>query len=181
MRPQESFIQQPIRSLQTMLQVISLDDRRIPTVIPDGIYGQTTLNAVNIFQQLYGLPITGITDQATWEKITEIYELAEPNINKAEPIEIMLNRNQIIKQGDSGPYVFFLQTMLSKLSQDHPTILDLEISGNYDEATAASVKSFQKISNLPVTGFVNKHTWKHIVKQFTLNIHHNNRNNNGNI
>ena len=39
MRPAESFIEQPVRSLQTMLRVLAEDDQRLPTVVPDGIYG----------------------------------------------------------------------------------------------------------------------------------------------
>ena len=68
MKPGESFVEQPIRSLQTMLRVIAEDDRRLPTVVPDGIYGPSTMTAVTAFQRLYGLPITGITDQPTWAR-----------------------------------------------------------------------------------------------------------------
>ena len=64
MRPEESFIQQPVRSLQTMLRVLSEQDRNHPTVVPDGIYGQTTANAVSSFQRMHGIPVTGITDQS---------------------------------------------------------------------------------------------------------------------
>ena len=46
MRPAESFVAQPVRSLQTMLRVIAEADRTLPTVIPDGIYGQETITAV---------------------------------------------------------------------------------------------------------------------------------------
>ena len=63
MRPPESFLAQPVRSLQTMLRVIAEDDNSLPTVVPDGIYGQTTMNAVTEFQRREGLPLTGITDQ----------------------------------------------------------------------------------------------------------------------
>ena len=46
MRKPESFIGQPIRSLQTMLRVIAADENRSISVIPDGIYGQDTLSEV---------------------------------------------------------------------------------------------------------------------------------------
>ena len=91
MRPNESFIEQPIRSLQTMLRVIAEDDKRLPAVIPDGIYGPTTMNAVSSFQRLYNLPVTGVTDQSTWDKIVSVYEHALIRVDKAEPIEIILN------------------------------------------------------------------------------------------
>ena len=135
MKPPESFIQQPVRSLQTMLQVIALTDARIPLVIPDGIYSQQTISAVNRFQQLYGLPITGIADQVTWEKIAEIYEPARINAEPATPIEILIDRNQALKPGDSGAYVYFLQIMLKQLSDVYASIPSPEITGNYDKDT----------------------------------------------
>ena len=91
MRPEESFIGQPIRSLQTMLRVISEDDVRYPTIIPDGIYGQQTVNAVSVFQRQHGLPVTGIADQTTWEAITAAYEPALVRVDAAEPIRVTLN------------------------------------------------------------------------------------------
>ena len=171
MRPATSFIQQPVRSLQTMLQVIALSDPRLPVLIPDGIYSQATISAVNRFQQLYDLPITGITDQTTWDKIVEIYESAIINANPAEPIEILIDRNQSLKPGDSGPYVSFLQIMLQKLSEAYPSIPSPALSGTYEKDTIDAVRSFQKINGLTPTGITNKETWKHIEKQFTLLMH----------
>ena len=37
MRPPESFVGQPIRNLQTMLQVIAQNDPSYTAIIPDGI------------------------------------------------------------------------------------------------------------------------------------------------
>ena len=62
MRPPESFVWQPVRSLQTMLQVIAQNDPDYVSVIPDGIYGPETIRAVAAFQRRHMLPVTGITD-----------------------------------------------------------------------------------------------------------------------
>ena len=51
MRPPESFVVQPVRSLQTMLRVISGRYTELPTIIPDGIYGPQTMTAVTAFQR----------------------------------------------------------------------------------------------------------------------------------
>ena len=56
MRPAESFIAQPVRSLQTMLRVIAQEDNRQPSVIPDGIYGNQTTAAIAAFQRNRGIP-----------------------------------------------------------------------------------------------------------------------------
>ena len=67
MRPAESFVSQPVRSLQTMLRVLAEDDEELSTLVPDGIYGNQTRQAVTAFQQKYGIPVTGVVNQNTWE------------------------------------------------------------------------------------------------------------------
>ena len=172
MRPSESFVEQPIRSLQTMLRVISRDDKRIPMVTPDGIYGPSTMNAVSAFQRQNGLPVTGIADQNTWDRIVKVYEPALIRVEKAEPIEIIMDPGLVFKFGDSSPYIYLLQSMLTQLSQYHPQITPPNHNGVMDESTVASLLAFQMLSNLDANGALDKITWKHLVKQFTLNAQH---------
>lgn len=173
MRPAESFIEQPVRDLQTMLRVLAEDDRRLPTVVPDGIYGPTTMHAVAAFQRREGIPATGIVDQLTWNQIVNAYEPAIIRVGKAQPIEVILNPGQVIRAGESSPYVYLLQSMLTQLSLDHPTINPPGHSGMMDEDTVRSLRAFQQLSDLRQTGEFDKITWKHLVHQFTLNAHHN--------
>lgn len=173
MRPGESFVEQPVRSLQTMLRVLAEDDSRLPTVVPDGVYGPTTMNAVSVFQRNNGIPATGVTDQITWDLIVKKYEPALIRVGKAEPIEIILDPGQVFRYGDSSPYIYLLQSMLTQLSQDHPTISRPDHSGIMDASTTQSLSGFQRLNDLPVTGEFDKITWKHLVYQFSLNAHHN--------
>lgn len=172
MRPGESFVEQPIRSLQTMLRVLAKDDPRLPLVIPDGIYGPTTMHAVTAFQRQNGIPATGITDQATWDLIVARFEPALIRIDKAEPIEIVMDPGQVFRSGDSSPYIYLLQSMLTQLSQDHPVIISPGHSGIMDDSTMSALAAFQRLSDLQATGELDKITWKHLVRQFTLNAHH---------
>lgn len=168
MRPGESFVEQPIRSLQTMLRVISKDDSRLPSVVPDGIYGPTTMNSITAFQRLYGLPITGVTDQQTWDKIVSIYELALVAIGPAEPIEIILQPGETFRLGDSNAYIYLLQSILIQLSGENPTIITPTHNGTFDRSTSEALASFQLLAGLQPTGELDKNTWKHLVKHFTL-------------
>ena len=172
MRPGESFVEQPIRSLQTMLRVLARDDPRLPLVVPDGIYGPTTMNAVSAFQRQNGLPVTGVTDQITWERIVAAYEPALIRVDKAEYIEIIMDPGEVFRAGDASPYIYLAQGMLIQLSGDHPQIIDPGISGVIDSDTSQSLAGFQQLAGLPVTGELDKITWKHLSKHFTLNAHH---------
>lgn len=173
MRPPESFIEQPVRSLQTMLRIIAKDDPCLPAVIPDGIYGPSTMNAVASFQRQCGLPVTGIVDQNTWEDIVSAYTDAIIRVGKAQPIEILLEPGQVIRLGDSSPYIYLLQAMLTQLSHDNVGICLPGNNGVLDNETAESLGAFQKLAGLDSTGDLDKKTWKHLVKQFTLSAHRN--------
>ena len=166
MRPPESFIAQPIRSLQTMLRVISEGDSRYPTVIPDGIYGRETMNAVSNFQRRKGLKITGVADQTTWEAIVAEYEDAIVLVDAAYPLEIILNPSQVIQKGESHPNVYLIQSILTVLSQAYPGISEPSMSGTMDLPTSNALASFQEFSLLPATGELDKITWKHLALQF---------------
>lgn len=168
MRPEESFIQQPVRSLQTMLRVLSERDRSHPTVVPDGIYGQTTANAVTAFQQMHGLPVTGVTDQDTWERIVAEYDAALIYVDEAEPLQLILNPNEILHRGDNNPYLYVVQALLIVLSETYASIPRPKSTGILDNQTADSLAFFQELSGLPMTGELDKVTWKHLALHFPL-------------
>ena len=168
MRPGESFVEQPIRSLQTMLRVIAEDDPKLPTVVPDGVYGPTTMQAISAFQRQYGLPVTGITDQATWDQIVAIYEPARIRIGPAEPIEILMEPGEVFRLGDSNAYIYLLQSILIQLSNDNPAISPPDHNGVLDDPTSQALAAFQLLAGLPPTGELDKITWKYLARHFTL-------------
>ena len=62
-----------VLQMQEQLRVISEAYPAIPKVEGDGIYGPATAQAVEKFQSVFGLPVTGTVDYSTWYKISEIY------------------------------------------------------------------------------------------------------------
>jgi len=168
MRNPESFIGQPIRSLQTMLRMIAENDPAHKRIIPDGIYGPETVSAVSAFQQIHGLPVTGITDNRTWDTVVELYEEALIEQQDAHPLLMILNPRQIIRKGERHPHIYLVQAMLTVLSEQYQSIGRPSLSGILDEETTDALSSFQAISALPMTGHLDKHTWKHLVLQYPL-------------
>ena len=168
MRPPESFVGQPIRSLQTMLRVIAENDPSHVRIIPDGIYGTETVLAISVFQRKHGLPVTGVTDQPTWEAVVAVYEPALIEQDSAYPLDIILNPGQVIRKGERSPHLYLVQAMLLVLSQVYKSVGEPSQTGILDEPTADSLASFQGLSGLPMTGNLDKHTWKHLVLQYPL-------------
>lgn len=62
-----------VRQLQEQLNLIGEYYNAIPALIPDGIYGENTAEAVRVFQRIFKLPQTGIVDYSTWYKISDMY------------------------------------------------------------------------------------------------------------
>lgn len=62
-----------VRMIQEQLNAIADVYGAIPHVSTDGIYGEGTKASVRKFQEVFGLPQTGIVDYTTWYRISQIY------------------------------------------------------------------------------------------------------------
>lgn len=62
-----------VRQIQEQLNAIANAYPALPKISVDGVFGENTQNAVKEFQQIFGLPATGIIDYSTWYEIQEIY------------------------------------------------------------------------------------------------------------
>lgn len=62
-----------VRQMQEQLNRIAKAYPALPTVRADGDFGAQTAESVKKFQEIFGLPATGIVDYPTWYKISDIY------------------------------------------------------------------------------------------------------------
>ena len=168
MKPEESFVGQPIRSMQTMLRSIAqvTPARYVPEA--DGVYSPQTANAVAEFQRRNGLNPTGVADQRTWEQIVREFGPAKVETEKAQPVQITLNPGQVIGPGEEHHIMYLVQTMLLTLSlllEGFPTV---EHTGVLDPETERALLAFQLQAGLKPTGTLDKQTWKALALQYAL-------------
>ena len=168
MKPNESFVDQPIRSLQTMLRTIASIEPSQINVMPDGIYGSQTAAAVRSFQRRQGLNPTGIVDQQTHERIVREYERAYIEARKAQPVQINLDPGQILRRGEKNNHIYLAQSMLTVLHLLDSRIPAPPHTGVLDPATAEAVAAFQSVAGLPPTGEIDKRTWKDLALYYAL-------------
>ena len=168
MRGPENFIRQPVRSLQTMLRVLQEQDPQYPKITPDGIYGPETSRAVALFQRSHGLPVTGVTDQPTWESIVSHYDDAVVEVIPTIPLEVILNPNQVFALNDVNPNIYILQAALTVLALAHGSHHAPPATGMMDAATMDALSVFQQLNALPMTGQLDKKTWNTIALQYPL-------------
>jgi hypothetical protein len=96
------------------------------------------------------------------------HETALISIDAAQPVEILFNPNQVIRKGERHPAVPLTQGMLIILSEAYGSISRPGLTGILDDLTADSLASFQMLNALPMTGNLDKRTWKHLALQYAL-------------
>ena len=68
---------QHIYDLQTCLRRLQ-QERGVSPLVPDGIYGAETAEAVRAHQRECGLPVTGRVDRETWDSIYAAAPIRRP-------------------------------------------------------------------------------------------------------
>lgn len=106
----------------------------------DGIFGANTERAVRTFQQNNGLSVDGIVGQNTWRTL------------------LNLPPYPLLRRGNSGTYVTFLQQLLESYLIPVGTI-----DGIFGSRTENAVRQFQQDNNLAVDGLVGNNTWNALV------------------
>lgn len=155
--------QDHIRELQRFLYEISFYNRKIPEIIPDGVYSTETENAVRIFQREYGLPETGRTDSETWKKAAEINSIFYPEIVRPD----VYGKDTVLVPGSAGPVMFFIQTMLNTIGRGYANMPLLPLTGVYDEQTERAVNMYKRTSGHDVRSEgIDSSLWNSIVLHF---------------
>ena len=109
-----------------------------------------------------------MTDQLTWEAVVATYELALVEVTLPETLQVLLNPNASVTHGQSGPIVYLAQVILTVLGDNYHCIPSPPITGILDAATSDALEHFQQLSGLPITGDLDRHTWKHLALQFPM-------------
>ena len=148
-----------ISQLQDYLYYISLKDPAIPRIVPDGIYGKQTKNAVSAYQRAHGLKITGDADIKTWDLIKAEYEKIMQNCEAPASLSVFPNSKYTVRLYEKSDTVSFIQLVLSCLHTEYDFGYDVTVTGEYNEEDAEAVKKLQKIHGLQQTGLVDCMTW----------------------
>ncbi len=146
--------------LQYYLDYLSTYYDTIPSLAVDGDFGESTRNAVYAAQAALGLPVDGVVGEATWNAIVDAYY----GIVRRIPVSYTEGNTipfggTILRQGTESESVRVLQEYLDFIAGYFPEIPAVTPTGYFGPRTEASVRAFQEVVGLPVSGFVNAVTW----------------------
>ena len=164
----EDYVKKPVRSLQTMLQTLCAVFPPLPSVNPDGIYGDATCAAVAAFQTFSGLAATGIADHETWNTLVACYLRHAPRVLPPEPLRIVLQPGQTIAPGERNLHVYLVQAMLQALGQCYANASPPAVTGVLDASTQRAVRSLQALFGHEQTGVIDHRFWAYLTRLYTL-------------
>jgi peptidoglycan hydrolase-like protein with peptidoglycan-binding domain len=162
----------PVERMAMNLNTIGNNYPAIPKITPvSNVFDLSLEKAVRKFQEIFNLPQTGVIDNATWYKIIYIYtsvkKLAELDSVGASLNEQTVERLPEMKLGSTGIWIRRLDYLLAVVSSYYSGIDDLATNNDeFGEDTERSVKSFQKVFGLPVTGVVDSTTWGELLRAY---------------
>ena len=146
--------------LQYYLNYLSAYYDTIPSIAVDGIYGESTRDAVLAAQSTFGLPVDGVVGEQTWNAIVDAYF----GIVRRIPVtytegETIPFGGTVLREGSESESVRVLQEYLNFIADYFPEIPSVTPTGYFGPQTAATVEAFQRTVGLPVSGMVNAVTW----------------------
>lgn len=149
----------PVQSLQHMLNHLARTLNGLPRLAETGVFDEATLEAVMIFQRDFGLPVTGIVDQLTWDAITDAYYLNLFQFGEPPLLHVFPSGTAAIQEAESAAEIRIAQAVMTELltfiSNFEAPLLDGVNTG----ATTRNLKRIQSLSNMPDSGILDRATW----------------------
>ena len=156
-----------VYEVQHYLRFLSKHIHEIPTITPDGIYGPETEEAVKAFQRLYSLPVTGEVDYDTWNLIRDTHSDVREDKEPPNPIYIFPVEIVAMKLGDEYNEILILQAIIQKLASRYPNVLNVPVTGSFDNDTELAVKQLQDIFGFENNGMVDRKTWNRLAALYS--------------
>ena len=164
----EDYLSRPVRSLQTMLQVLSAVFPSLPNVNPDGVYGPSTAEAVSAFQKSAGLPTTGLADNETWNHLAASFIRHSPKTAPPRPLRIIWQPMQTISPGEENLHLFLIQAMIAALCKTYAGLCAPDVNGVYDGATQKAALQLQALFGLEADGVIDQTFWSYLTRLYCL-------------
>ncbi len=164
---------QQVAQIQEQLNAIAINYPNITPIFPvNGEFGQSTEEAVRVFQRQFNLGVDGVVGKATWYKISFVYaavrKLAElKSIGQIQNLYSGEWPGVVLRNGSKGVEVQLVQYYLSAISVFYDEIPDVSIDGRFGRQLEQAVVSFQKRFGLIQDGVIGQATWNRIFEVYT--------------
>lgn len=166
MMPNENNRPADVREVQEYLRLLAGAYPRIPLLTVDGIYGPETVEAVEAFQTLFALPITGEVDGETWVRLREEYRRLRYPATLPRGIYPFKVGEPFLQVGDSGAVVTLLQIMLDTVAIYYENLHRVTANGQFDAATERALRQIQQVFGFEPHGRLDRRTWDRLAQTY---------------
>jgi len=152
-----------VLDLQNMLYTVSKFENGVPDVIPDGVFGHKTSQAISKFQQRAGISPSGVADSETWKALSQKHREIVKKNKPAQPIKLFKG---YVKKGQEHDSVVLVQMLFNRLSREFSVFEKTLLSGVLDDKTQKNLREFQRISKLDPHGEIDRDSWEMIATYY---------------
>lgn len=157
----------PVRTAQYYLAILAYFNGSLLPLAINGSFDAPTRAAVEVFQDLYSLPVTGVIDDVTWNEITRVYAETVAALPQGySGPRAVLYPGYFLSEGQRSENVRLLQSYLAEIGRNIAAIPSIPVTGYYGSQTAEAVSVFQNLNGLPVSGAVGPVTWAFIAREY---------------
>ena len=149
----------PVQSLQHMLNHLSRPINTLPRLSENGIFDEATLEAVMIFQRDFGLPVTGIVDQSTWDTVAALYYDHLLQFGPPPPLHVFPTGTSSVGESEQAAEIRIAQAIFSELGSIISNFEVVEYNGINSGAVFRNLQTLQQLASLPVSGVLDRRTW----------------------
>lgn len=157
-----------VRNLQYYLDYLSRFYATIPPVDIDGVFGETTRNAVIALQKTFGLPQNGVVDADTWyTMLNAYYGILNQLAGQFNEGDVIPFPGVILRVGVESDVVALMQRYLNTIAESYHEIPTVNPTGYFGSMTEQAVIAFQRLFGLPENGIVDAATWEEIMNVYS--------------
>ncbi len=162
-----------VAEVQSYLRALLQEESDLPpAVIPDGIFGPETADAVSYYPRSGGLDPTGEVDYQTWDGIIRKYGVRASCSGPSKTIVgFRSDELDLTPPGNKSISAWFAQVMLRSISRKFEQFTDVIPNGINDGPTSDAFRYIQeKTKTLYHDGTLDRSTWNAIVNLYNLTL-----------
>lgn len=153
-----------VEAVQYYLAFLGYFYPQLPPIPISGFFDDATRDAVFTFQSVYGLPVTGAVDLATYYTIEREYRQAVSQLPQnyqsaiGEPYP-----GRFLVEGDRGEEVRVIQGYINRIARTDPAIPEISVDGVFGPQTKAAVIAIQAQLGVEQNGAIGPVEWVEII------------------
>ena len=157
-----------VSTVQYLLSYLSQFYSTISPVSIDGVFGNSTREAVISAQNTFGLIPDGVVGEETYYAIYNAYRGIVSQIPlKYIEGNVLPFPGPILRQGSDNDSVLLLQQYINVIAEVFPEVRSVDLTGYFGPQTESAIKAIQTLSGLEADGVVGPITWQAVTSLYS--------------